>query len=137
MEFENRKRRGNVVNRVSYSFSIEDGLSYQELLASVTPVDEMELLAVKQAEEIKSDAEIIEAVVGCIKDGTNTKMRLRDAVRDRIGCSRRSAIRVIEKYAGSDPTVHRWTYAVGGRGAQVFSVLEPDTPPEDPEGGQI
>ena len=29
VEFDNRKRRGNVVNRVSYSFSIEDGLSYQ------------------------------------------------------------------------------------------------------------
>lgn len=127
VEFENKKRRGNVVNRVSYSFSIEDGLSYQELLASVCLVDELELVAVKQAQDIKSDTEIINAVIACINDGINTKMRLRDAVSDRIGCSKRAAVRIIEKYCGNDPAVHRWTFTVGDRGAQVFSLLTPDT----------
>ena len=137
VEFENRKRRGNVVNRVSYSFSIEDGLSYQELLASVCLVEESELVAVKQAEEIKSDADIISTVIACINDGVTTKMRLRDAVSDRIGCSKRSAIKIIEKYCGSDPAVHRWTFTVGERGAQVFSVLDPGTPPDSLEDSKI
>ena len=127
VEFENRKRRGNVVNRVSYSFSIEDGLSYQELLASVCLVDELELVAVKQAEAIKSDTDIISAVIACINDGINTKLRLRDAVSDRIGCSKRGAIRIFEKYCGSDTDKHRWTYTVGERGAQVFSLLTHDS----------
>jgi hypothetical protein len=122
VEFENRKRRGNVVNRVSYSFSIEDGLSYQELLASVCLVDETELVAVKQAEAIKSDTDIISAVIACIDDGINTKLRLRDAVSDRIGCSKRAAVRIIEKYDGTDPAAHKWSHAVGERGAQVFSL---------------
>jgi len=127
VEFENRKRRGNVVNRVSYSFSIEDGLSYQELLASVCLVDETELVAVKQAEAIKSDTDIISAVIACINDGINTKLRLRDAVSDRIGCSKRAAVRIIEKYDGTDPAAHKWCHAVGERGAQVFSLLTPDS----------
>ena len=127
VEFENRKRRGNVVNHVSYSFSIEDGLSYQELLASVCIVDETELVAVKQAEAIKSDTDIISAVIACINDGINTKLRLRDAVSDRIGCSKRSAVRIIEKYDGTDPASHTWCHAVGERGGQVFSLLTPDS----------
>ena len=131
VEFDNRKRRGNVVNRVSYSFSIEDGLSYQELLASVCLVDESELLAVKQAEVIKSETDIIDAVIACINDEINTKMRLRDAVSDRVSCSKRSAVRIIEKYTGGDPTVHRWTVTVGERGAQVFSLLTPDSAASD------
>jgi hypothetical protein len=134
VEFENRKRRGNVVNRVSYSFSIEDGLSYQELLASVCLVDELELVAVKQAEAIKSDTDIISAVIACINDGINTKLRLRDAVSDRIGCSKRAAIKVIEKYDGTDPAAHKWCHAVGDRGAQVFSLLTPDSAVSDPAG---
>lgn len=133
VEFENKKRRGNVVNRISYSFSIEDGLSYQELLASVCLVDEPELVAVKQAAAIKSDADIINAVIAGIKDGITTKMRLRDAVSDRIGCSKRAAIKVIEKYAGTDPLTHKWTYAVGERGAQVFRLLDPGTSPSATE----
>ena len=134
VEFENRKRRGNVVNRVSYSFSIEDGLSYQELLASVCLVDEMELVAVKQAEAIKSDTDIISAVIACINDGINTKLRLRDAVSDRIGCSKRAAVRIIEKYCGTDPEKHRWIFTVGDRGAQVFSLLTPDSAVNDHAG---
>jgi len=131
VEFENRKRRGNVVNRVSYSFSIEDGLSYQELLASVCLVDELELVAVKQAEAIKSDTDIISGVIACINDGINTKLRLRDAVSDRIGCSKRTAVRIIEKYDGTDTAVHKWCHAVGDRGAQVFSLLIPDSAVSD------
>ncbi|MEN8108474.1 MAG: PriCT-2 domain-containing protein [Pseudomonadota bacterium] len=130
VEFENRKRRGNVVNRVSYSFSIEDGLSYHELLASVSPVNESELVAVKQVEVIKSDTDIIDATIACINEGVNTKMRLRDAVSDRIGCSKRAAIKVIEKYTGADPTAHRWTFAVAERGKKVFSLLDPGTSPD-------
>jgi hypothetical protein len=131
VEFENRKRRGNVVTRVSFSFSIEDGLSYQELLASVCLVDETELVAVKQAEAIKSDTDIISAVIACIDDGINTKLRLRDAVSDRIGCSKRAAVRIIEKYDGTDPAAHKWCHAVGERGAQVFSLLIPDSAVSD------
>ena len=130
VEFDNRKRRGNVVNRISYSFSIEDGLSYQELLASVSLVDELELLAAKQAEEIKSDTDIIDTVIACIADGISTKMRLRDAVSDRLGCSKRAAVRIIEKYCGGDPDKHKWAYTVGERGAQIFSIT-PDSAVSD------
>lgn len=123
VEFENKKRRGNVVNRVAYSYSIEDGLSYQELLATVSLVDESEIATVKRAEAIKSDTEIINAVIACIGEGVTTKMRLRDAVSEATGISKRAAVKIIEKYTGADPAKHRWTYTVGDKNRHVYALL--------------
>ena len=35
-----------------------------------------------------------------------------------------NAIKVIEKYTGSDATTHKWSFSVGDRGAKIFTVLE-------------
>lgn len=124
VEFENKKKRGNVASRVAYSYSIEDGLSYQELMATVCHVDEKNLSLAKQSEEVKADSEIIEAVAACISKGGFTKMRLRDAVSESIGISKLAAVRVIEKYEGKDPEKHWWTFTVKARGAKVYFLLE-------------
>jgi KaiC/GvpD/RAD55 family RecA-like ATPase len=123
VEFRNIKRRGDVVRRVAYSYSIEDGLSYGELLLSVKKVDDTQLVAVKKAEELKSDAEVITAVITCIRDGVNTKMRLVEATAERAGTSKRNALKVLEKYTGDDPDKHRWTYQVANRGAKIFKLI--------------
>ena len=127
MAFENIKRRGNVAQTAAYSYTIESGLSYEEILLSVAPVNPSDLNPLKQAEAIRTDAEVIETVIGCIRDGINTKMKLADAVSAKAGISKRSSLSLIEKYTGTDPAIHRWVYAVRDRGAKVFSLLEPTT----------
>lgn len=124
VEFENFKRRGNVAPSAAYSYSIERGISYSEILLSVKPVDPLQLEPIKQAEAIKSDAEVIAAVLACIKDGVNTKMKLADAAAARAGISKRSTLQILEKYTGNDPAVHRWEFDVRERGAKVFVALE-------------
>lgn len=128
VEFENIKRRGNVVQTAAYSYTLEPGISYEEILLSVSPVDPLQLVPLKQAEAIKSDVEVIEAALASIRDGINTKMRLADSVADRAKISKRSALKLIDKYTGSDPTIHRWTFSVHERGAKVFCILESTTP---------
>jgi len=124
VQFENKKRRGNVTDKAAYRYSTGKDLTYRELLESVCLVEDSELAVVKQAEEIKSDAEIIKAVTACINDGVNQKMKLRDAVCGRIGCSKRAALQVIDKYTGTDPADHRWTFTVGERGAKCYRLLD-------------
>ncbi|MNC72200.1 hypothetical protein D3C75_1232200 [compost metagenome] len=51
-------------------------------------------------------------------------MRLVDAVAERAGGTKRSALKVIEKYTGNDPADYRWSFTVQERGAKVFSLLE-------------
>lgn len=128
VEFENKKNRGNVAPSASYSYSTERGSSYGEILASVELVDDMELAPLNQAEAIKSDAAAIGAVEACIREGTNAKMLLADAVAKRAGCSKRIAIQILEKYTGDNPAYHKWKFTVGPRGAKVFALLTPTLP---------
>jgi hypothetical protein len=129
VEFENKKRRGNVTKSVAYSYSNESGISYHELLASVKEVDPNTLDQFKQADALRTDAELISVIKTFITGGTNSKMLLADAVAKQAGVSKRSAIKIIERYTGDDPAVHKWSFAVRERGAKVFTLLDNTTPP--------
>jgi hypothetical protein len=127
VEFENIKRRGNVCRRAVYSYSNVPGISYGELLDSVRPVDDAEVTSLKQSAAINADAGVIEAVSSCIREGIVSKMQLADAAAARSGASRRSVLKIIERYTGDDPLNHRWTYRVRDRGAKVFEFLASST----------
>ena len=123
VEFENIKRRGNVCKRAVYSYSNTAGISYNDLLLSVRPIDDAETTHLNQSVAIHADANVIEAVSGCIRDGIVTKMLLADAAAVRSGVSRRSVLKIIDRYTGDDPIVHRWNYRVKGQGYKVFRLL--------------
>lgn len=123
VEFENIKRRGNVVDKAAYSYCTGNGIPYTEILVSVSPVDEQQVESLKQAEQVRSDGDIIEVVTACINVGVVTKMKLADAVAKQAQVSKRAAIKVIEKYSGDDPEKHKWCFTVIGRGAKVFTLL--------------
>jgi hypothetical protein len=124
---ENIKNRGIVARQASYRYSIAEGLSYREILDSVESVDDTELAALQQSEVIKSDAKLIDAVIACIQDGINTKLKLTEAVAERSDISRRAANKILEKYSGSDPDRHRWNFQVRERGAKEYCLLAPDS----------
>ena len=125
VEFENIKRRGDVAPTVAYAYTQEKGTPYYEILLSVRKVEPDDLAPIKAAEAVRSDSDLINAVVQAIEGGITTKMRLVDAVSDRCTVSQRTALRIIEKYTGNDPTLHRWQFSVKERGAKVFQLLEP------------
>lgn len=120
VEFTNIKRRGNVAMNAAYSYTLENNAGYNEILLSVRSVDPEQIEIKKHAEALKSDAEIIAAIRACIQDGTNTKMKLAEAVADLTGISKRSALKIIERHTGSDPATHLWSFTVQERGAKVF-----------------
>lgn len=132
VEFTNTKKRGNVALSVSYSYALERDIPYNELLLSVEKVNDTELTPLKHAAEVLSDAEVITAIESCINEGINTKMKLSGAVAERAKVSQRSAHKIIEKYTGDDPAIHKWSFVVGGRGAKSFMLLEcPSAPIPD------
>lgn len=97
--------------------------TYDELLLSVQLVDETQLGALKNAEEIKSDAEVIQVALVCINEGLNTKMKLAFAIAERAGISKGNAIKLIDKYTGNDAMTHIWSFSVAARGAKIFTLL--------------
>ncbi len=129
VEFTKIKGRGSVAFTAGYSYAQERGITYDELLLSVKAVDAAQLEPLKLAEQTLSDASVIEAVKACISEGITTKMKLADAASERVKCSKRHALTVINKYTGDDPVNHRWRYMVGDRGAKVYELL----PGREPE----
>jgi hypothetical protein len=124
VEFECKKRRGDVAERVSYRYSTADGLSYMELLETVEKVDSSEVSDLKQSETKKADTELVDIISNCIQQGIKTKIALRDALSDQAGISRRAAGEVIDRYTGTDHQKHRWNFTVQEHGKKVFQLLE-------------
>lgn len=123
VEFENIKNRGNVTQSVAYSYSTEEGISYDELLLSVEEFDDSRLFPLKKSIEIQSDLAIIKAVKTGLNQGVCSKMKLIDSAAKAASVSQRTVLRVLEKYTGSDPATHYWNFVVGGRGAKDFALL--------------
>lgn len=124
VEFRNIKRRGGNVLSAAYSYSLETGLSYSALLASVEEVDPEKLEPIKQEAAKRDDAELIAIVEACIRDGVTMKMALMREAAKRAGVSHKTMVQLIERYTGTDPTAHHWQFTVHERGAKVFELLE-------------
>lgn len=122
-EFRCIKARGDNAERAAYAYAGEAGVDYADLLTSVRQVDPEQVDDLKRIEEQRSDADLIAVVADCIGAGMNTKMVLAKEVASRASVSAREAGRLLDRYAGNDPTQHRWRYARGERGAHVFELL--------------
>ena len=84
--FENIKARGNVARQVAYRYSIAEGRSYREMLDSVEPVDDIEASSLQQAAEIESDAQTLDAITECIREGIDYQDAARHHGRQTIQC---------------------------------------------------
>lgn len=123
VRFECIKRRGDSPDKAAYSYSTESGLSYEQLLASVEEVTVDKLGEIERRVEQRTDAELIEAIKVCISDGINTKMQIADEVAKRTKTSGKGVVRLIDRYTGSDPEKHHWTFTIGERGKHIFVLL--------------
>ena len=124
VEFENIKCRGNVLAKVAYQYTKEDDSSYLDILLSINKVNENELNDIKQSEALKTDAELIDAVIATINEGINTKMKLAEAAAKRAGMGKGKMNKLIDKYTGEDPDLHRWKYSVGSHGVKAFTLID-------------
>jgi hypothetical protein len=129
VEFENIKSRGMVAKRAAYAYSTAEGQSYQELLASVKPIEASVAEALRQSagQQDEQDRPVIDAIRELIARGYNSKTVLLQKAVDQTNCSRNRAERVIDKYTGEDPWKHRWRFSRGAHGKMTFELLpEPE-----------
>lgn len=129
--FESIKSRGGNARSVAYTYADSEGVSYPERLASVRKLDEEEMTGFRRIEEAKADADVIAAIEACIREGDFAKMALGRVSAKRAGISERAAIRMIEKYTGTDPAIAKWSFQRKDRGAMIYTLL-PSTAEEVP-----
>jgi hypothetical protein len=123
VQFQRLKTRSDSPEQAAYAYSSEAGLSYEERVASVRPVDPDALHGFQVEAAQRNDAELIEATLACLAEGIVTKMALAKEVSNRLGVSQRDSVRLIERYTGTDPAFHRWNYTVASHGKHVFAAL--------------
>jgi len=130
VQFENTKSRGSVASKAAYQYAVEDDISYNELIATVTYVEDIDVERIAQVDECNAEAPCVEAIIKSLEQGINTKMKLASSVAKDINQSKRKVIKIIEKYSGDDPAIHKWTFKVKARGAKAFELIrQPEKQP--------
>ena len=124
VRFENIKRRGDVADTAHFAYSTQSGISYDELFASVKVLSPEEVDTLQRKESVLADEEIISAIQSALNSGVNSKMKMASFATRTTDTSRRSAIRVIERYAGDDPEKHFWCYTVGPHNRHIYLLLD-------------
>ncbi|HRK38281.1 MAG TPA: PriCT-2 domain-containing protein [Burkholderiaceae bacterium] len=124
VQFERKKSRGSVVDKVAYQYVNTRGCTYEELLLSVTEIqpDVLDQRQVKAA--MVRDDEIIQVTKTEISGGALGKMSLVANISKQTGSSRAKVLAVLDKYTGSDPAKHFWSETRRAKGEIVYSLLE-------------
>lgn len=123
--FKRLKSRADSPETVCYAFSTEEGISYEAKLASVTFIDGDDMDDYVLDLEKTSDPEIMDALVALISEGqAQGKMALARAAASSRNVSIKAAIEVLERYTGTTPREHLWTFHKGERGVQIYTLIE-------------
>ncbi|WP_137917944.1 AAA family ATPase [Hydrogenophaga sp. 2FB] len=132
VEFQNKKRRGDVKLKVAYSYPNVPMKSYEELLLSVQLADPDLVSTLNKGAEIRSDMQVIEAIKSCVAGGVKTRMQIANTVGPNLQYSRAKTLAILDKYSGIVPGTHFWTFTVGERGAHIY-VLVPQERARTPD----
>jgi hypothetical protein len=117
---------------VAYAYASGDGVSYEEKLASVHPIDPDELEDYGPDCDDVREPQLLACISRLIKDGKGGgKMQLAKAAAAECKASQQAALRVLEKFKGSTPRVHLWDVKKGERGVQNYYLIEQDIPSID------
>jgi len=125
--FENIKSRGAVAPEAAYKYSAIVSC-YDQLLASVSPVDEGQAQIAR--ERIRTDAllskngDLIEIIIEIIEAGTLLKTDLINAATEISGQSRAKISSAIKDHTGTNyADGHRWEQYRGTKAAKMFKLL--------------
>jgi hypothetical protein len=122
----NKKRRGNVPDRLAYAYSPDPSLSYIERLTSVHETDGYDGGADDVLDYKTPDHEILQSLALTIHHGGESgKMEIVRSVAAQDKVSKRRVLKLLEQYAGENSDGHYWRYVVRARGIHVFELTRP------------
>lgn len=126
--FENIKSRGDVSREAGYSYTLQEGQTYPELLDSVQPVDKEKQQRAKEKREIdqklERNAVLIETITDLIQEGVNLKTELIAEAFKRSGESRKKTANILKEHTGNSfSSGHRWHILKGEKSEKKYQLL--------------
>ena len=128
VEFVNEKNRGDVAERVSFSYSKKHGQSYADLIASVKRIDDGKMeelrLSLEVTRKLQEDDDVIASVRIAINQAVTTKAAIVKFVADETGTSHAKVRKVLaERTGGMYSLGHRWSVEIGPHNKSSYSIL--------------
>ena len=128
VEFINHKARGDVADRVSFSYSKKHGQSYAELIDSVKRIDDGKMeelrLSAEVTRQLEEDDDVIASVRTAINQAVTTKAAIVKFVADETGTSHAKVRKVLAERTGSMYSLgHRWSVEIGAHNKSTYSNL--------------
>jgi hypothetical protein len=128
IEFRNTKNRGDVSDKIGFSYQREYGQDYRALLDTVKRIETERLEEIKDKtkvdEALAEDATIIKSVCKLIEEGTVTKDKIVKGAHQQSGESIARVRKVLEQRTGNMHQLgHRWTVNKGAHNKHVYAVL--------------
>lgn len=125
-QLTNKKRRGNVPDKLAYAYSPEPELSYIERLMSVHKTDNYDGGSDDVLDYKTPDNEILQTLALTIHHGGESgKMEIVRSVAAQDKVSKRRVLMLLESHTGESPDKHYWRYVVRARGIHVFELVRP------------
>lgn len=131
VEFQNSKARGDVEDKIGFTYRKKKGENYSELLESVQRVDahkfeeQKDQLAVQQ--KLSEDKPLINCIRKLINDGINSKSKIVRSASELSGASTRTVRKVLEERTGNIWLLgHRWKKEAREHNKYVYSCIEQD-----------
>lgn len=125
VRFDRLKSRANSPAVVAYAYAAEDGITYQERLASVLPVDPAEIEHYRPVSDAVSTPAILDAIVTLIREGKgHGQMALAKAAAELCGVSHRTALQVLQDHTGTTRNRHLWNFKKGDRGVRIYELID-------------
>ncbi len=125
------KGRGGVVQSLQIRYKKVDSQSaYDEMVNSVEIISEEMAAELKHQASRRQDAEVIDEVMRCIRNGNDKKMEIVKEVMAATGETRKAVLHVLDHYLGTNPKRHLWAIETQAHGAKKFSLLDSE-PGED------
>jgi hypothetical protein len=125
VRFDRLKSRADSPAVAAYAYAAEDGITYQERLASVQPVDPAEIEHYRPVSEAVHDMTVMTALTTLIEAGeVQGQMAIAKAAAKACGASHRTALRVLNLHTGTTRYRHLWNYKKGDRGVRIYEMID-------------
>ena len=127
VKFENFKSRGDVASEEVYKYCAADGTLYGDRLESITVVSDEEKQAAEKSarrqQRLEMNADAIEVIKECIREGINKKTELIAAVCERSGISKAKVNRPLKDHTGrSVAEFEFWHIVIGDKNAHQYAL---------------
>ena len=129
VKFTRKKSRADCPEIVAYAYATDSSISYEEKLASVQAIDPDELDRWTSEPEDYREPLVLQAFRRRIGASCNLgKMALSKEIAKECRISHRTATAILDRYTGTIPLEHLWTYENGPRGVRIYRLIDQTTP---------